>query len=183
MTSALTVLSHALVRALPQRWVARLLCYPEAVKFFLIAAVVTMATTTLFSILKWTALTDNPVTAHVLAALISTVCAYILCLAWSFAGMDQARGGRSAATFFTLMAVSIILGVIPLWISRYQLELREPHVHVLTETTSDFVASTVVGAFLSTWFLWHVWQRVHSTPTADFDTTNVPAPEGTDPST
>lgn len=76
MTSALTILSQALVYALPQRWIARLLRYPEAVKFLLIATAGTMATTTLFSILKWTALTDNPVTAHMLAALISAVYAY-----------------------------------------------------------------------------------------------------------
>ncbi|XGU20576.1 hypothetical protein ACETU7_07875 [Rhodococcus sp. 3Y1] len=73
--------------------------YPEAVKFLLIATAGTMATTTLFSILKWTALTDNPVTAHMLAALISAVYAYILCLAWSFADIDHASGGRWAATF------------------------------------------------------------------------------------
>ncbi|MFF4105692.1 GtrA family protein, partial [Streptomyces sp. NPDC001903] len=119
VTSALTILSQALVYALPQRWIARLLRYPEAVKFLLIATAGTMATTTLFSILKWTALTDNPVTAHMLAALISAVYAYILCLAWSFADIDHASGGRWAATFFALMAVSITLGAIPLWIARY----------------------------------------------------------------
>ncbi|AUS35714.1 MULTISPECIES: GtrA family protein [Actinomycetes] len=181
MTSALTILSQALVYALPQRWIARLLRYPEAVKFLLIATAGTMATTTLFSILKWTALTDNPVTAHMLAALISAVYAYILCLAWSFADIDHASGGRWAATFFALMAVSITLGAIPLWIARYHLELREPHVHALTETASDFVASTVVGAFLSTWFLWHAWQRVRSTSAADFDAAAVPATERLDP--
>ncbi|XGU20159.1 hypothetical protein ACETU7_03365 [Rhodococcus sp. 3Y1] len=122
MTSALTILSQALVYALPQRWIARLLRY-EAVKFLLIATAGTMATTTLFSILKWTALTDNPVTAHMLAALISAVYAYILCLAWSFADIDHASGGRWAATFSPSGSLHHSR-CHSLWIARYHLELR-----------------------------------------------------------
>ncbi|MCW2093113.1 UNVERIFIED_ORG: putative flippase GtrA [Rhodococcus erythropolis] len=183
MHTVLTVLSHALVRALPQRWVPRLLRYPDAVKFLLIATTVHITTATLFSALKWTVLTDHPVTAHILAALIATVFAYILCLAWSFSDIDRALGGRWAAAFFAIMAVSVALSSVPLWISRYQLDLREPHVQAITETASDFVASAVVGALLSTWFLWQVSQRVHSTQYVKFDDAAVTAPEGTDPPT
>ena len=164
MNSALPVLSHALVRTLPQRWVARLVRYPEAVKFLLITSAASLTTTALFSILKWTVLETHPVTAYVLAALISAVCAYILCLAWSFAGIDRAREARWAAYFFATAVVSIALGAVPLWISRYTVGLTEPQVHRSAEIASDFIASSVVGACLSTWFLWRVTQRVLSNP-------------------
>lgn len=177
--TVLTVLSQAIVRALPQRWVPGLLRYPEAVKFLLITTAAHITTVTLFSALKWTVHTDHPVTAHILAALISAVFAYILCLAWAFSDIDRALGGRWAAAFFAIMAVSVALSSVPLWISRYQLALREPHVQALTESLSDFVASAV-GAVLSTGFLWQVWQRVHSTRHVKFDA-DVTAPEDTDP--
>ncbi|MDZ7915139.1 MAG: GtrA family protein [Rhodococcus sp. (in: high G+C Gram-positive bacteria)] len=183
MTSALPVLSRALVRVLPQCWVARLLRYREAATFLLIASAASSSTAILFSILKWTVLEEHPVTAYVLAALVSAVFAYILCLAWSFTDIDRARGGNRAALFFATVSVAIALGALPLWISRHHLGLGKPEVSVLTETVSDFIASAVVGTFLSTWFLWRVVQRGLCVHTSHIDELAVLAPEDIDPPT
>ena len=76
-------------------------------RFLLVGAVCFTVSTVLNYVLKYTVLTDNPVTALTLAVVIATIVSYFLNREWSF----HTRGGRrrlpEAALFFLISGVGV----------------------------------------------------------------------------
>ncbi len=109
--------------------------------------------------LKFTVLTDKPVTALVIGVLVATVFSYVANREWSF----RARGGRErhheAALFFLLSAISLGLNALPQLVSRYLLGLEQPHVGLLTQEIADFVSGVIIGTLLGTAFRWWSFKK------------------------
>jgi putative flippase GtrA len=148
-----------IVAVVPKRWLGRILKHSEMLKFLTVGAITFVSTVFIFFSLKWTILQGNPVTANVIAVLISTIVSYVLNKEWSFA----ARGGRpqhhEAALFFGVAGAGMVINQIPLWISRYVLDLRTPYYSFFTENVADLVSGTLIGTLLATAFRWWAMSR------------------------
>ena len=137
-------------------WLTRLLRkHHEAAKFLAVGGVCFLATTAMNYALKLTVLRDKPVTALVLATIVSTILSYVLNREWSF----RTRGGRErhheAALFFAVSAVGIVLNSLPLAVSRYVLLLRVPDVSRPAQEIADFVSGIIIGTLIAMVFrLW-----------------------------
>ncbi|WP_343286932.1 GtrA family protein [Rhodococcus maanshanensis] len=152
-------INEHVVRCVPDRWLGRLLKHSELLKFLIVGAITFVTTVAIFFGLKWTVLPANPVTANIVAVLVSTILSYILNSEWSFAE----RGGRpkhhEAALFFGVAGVGIVLNQIPLWISRYALDYRTPDVSFLAENIADFISGAILGTLIATAFRWWAMKR------------------------
>ncbi|OYD60872.1 putative flippase GtrA [Rhodococcus sp. OK302] len=148
-----------IVARIPEPWLGRLLKNSELIKFLTVGAITLVTTTVLFFGLKWTVLQDNPVTANIIAILVSTIISYVLNKEWSFAD----RGGRprhhESALFFGVAGVGVIINQIPLWSSRYILDLRTPDVSFFVENIADFVSGIIIGTLMATAFRWWAMKR------------------------
>jgi putative flippase GtrA len=137
-------------------WIIRLVRrHHEAAKFLIVGGVCFVTTTVVNYALKLTVLTAKPVTALVLANVLSTIVSYVLNREWSF----RTRGGRErhheAALFFSVSAVGIALTSLPLAVSRYVLFLRVPDVSRPAQEVADFVSGIIIGTLIAMCFrLW-----------------------------
>jgi putative flippase GtrA len=137
-------------------WLSRMWTkHHEAAKFLLVGGICFLATAFINYALKLTVLHEKPVTALAFATVLATILSYVLNREWSF----RARGGRErhheAALFFAVSAVGIALNVIPLWISRYALDLRVPDVSRPVQEIADFVSGMILGTLIAMVFrLW-----------------------------
>jgi putative flippase GtrA len=127
----------------------------EAAKFLVVGGVCFLATVAFNYALKLTVLHDKPVTALVVANILSTILSYVLNREWSF----RTRGGRErhheAALFFAVSAIGIALTSAPLAVSRYVLLLRVPDVSRPVQEIADFVSGILVGTLIAMCFrLW-----------------------------
>jgi putative flippase GtrA len=109
--------------------------------------------------LKFTVLTEKPVTALVVGVLVATVFSYVANREWSF----RTRGGRErhheAALFFLLSAVALGLNALPQVISRYVLGLQQPRIGLLAQEIADFVSGVVIGTLLGSAFRWWSFRK------------------------
>ena len=137
-------------------WITRLARrHHEAAKFLVVGGLCFVATTAINYALKLTVLRDKPVTALVLATIVSTILSYVLNREWSF----RTRGGRErhheAALFFAVSAVGIVLNSLPLAVSRYVFQLRVPDVSRPVQEIADFVSGIIIGTLIAMCFrLW-----------------------------
>ncbi|MFE3545031.1 GtrA family protein [Nocardia sp. NPDC059177] len=133
--------------------------YHELIKFAIVGATTFVIDSGLFYLLKWTVLSEKPVTAKIISGVVAVIASYILNREWSF----KNRGGREkhheALLFFGVSGVGVILSNIPLWISSYMLHLRQPDVSFLTENIADFVSAFVIGNFLQMAFRFWAMRR------------------------
>lgn len=131
----------------------------ELLRFAVVGGASFIITMTITYGLKFTVLTDKPVTALVIGVLVATVFSYVANREWSF----RTRGGRErhheAALFFVLSAVALGLNALPQLISRYVLGLEQPHVGLLTQEIADFVSGVVIGTLLGTAFRWWSFKK------------------------
>jgi len=137
----------------------------EAAKFLLVGGVCFVATAVVNYALKLTVLHEKPVTALAFATILATILSYVLNREWSF----RRRGGRErhheAALFFAVSAVGIVLTVVPLWVSRYLLDLRVPDVSRPMQEIADFVSGMIVGTLIAMVFrLWALKRFVFPHP-------------------
>ena len=109
--------------------------------------------------LKFTILNDNPVTALAIAVIIATIVSYVLNREWSF----RTRGGRErhheAALFFLFSGIGVALNSLPLYVSRYWLNLEEPHVSRLVQEAADFASGSIIGMLLAMFFRYWAFKR------------------------
>lgn len=143
------------VSRLPEPVRSLLVKYHEQVKFLIVGGTCFGITTVINYVLKLTVLPDKPVTALTIATVLATVVSYVWNREWSFA----TRGGRQrryeATLFFLVSALGVVVNDIPLWISRYVLELQVPVVSQFTQEVADFVSGLIVGTLLAMAFrLW-----------------------------
>jgi putative flippase GtrA len=139
----------------------------ELLKFAVVGGICFVVDTVIFFSLKSMVLTENPVTAKILATLVATILSYVLNREWSF----RTRGGRErhheAALFFLVNGLAIGLNSMPLWISRYMLHLQEPQVSRLVEEIADFTSAQIIGTLIAMAFRWYSYKK-WVFPEADF---------------
>jgi putative flippase GtrA len=157
-TTRVSMVDAVLVR-IPQPYRDLAIRHRELVKFALVGAITYVVDITLFTLLKTTVLVPKPVTAKITAVLVATIVSYILNREWSF----RTRGGRErqheATLFFLVCGIGLVINAIPLWISRYALELRVPDVSLLTQEAADFASANVIGTLLAMAFRWWAFRR------------------------
>ncbi|WP_067860521.1 GtrA family protein [Nocardia shimofusensis] len=131
----------------------------ELIKFAIVGATTFIIDSGIFYLLKWTVLTDKPVTAKIISGVIAVIASYVLNREWSF----KHRGGRErsheALLFFGVSGVGVALSNIPLWISSYVFDLRQPSVSFLVENVADFVSAFIIGNLLQMAFRFWAMRR------------------------
>ncbi|CAM4240213.1 Putative flippase GtrA (transmembrane translocase of bactoprenol-linked glucose) [Nocardia ninae] len=147
------------VSVLP-RPVARIaLRHRELIKFAIVGATTFVIDSGIFYALKWTVLSEKPVTAKIISGVIAVIASYILNREWSF----RNRGGRErhheALLFFGVSGVGVVLAFIPLWISSYVFDLRQPDVSFTVENIADFISAFVIGNLLQMAFRFWAMRR------------------------
>ncbi|WP_409492688.1 GtrA family protein [Amycolatopsis sp. cmx-11-12] len=131
----------------------------EMLRFAVVGSASFVITMTVTYGLKFTVLTEKPVTALVTGVLVATVFSYVANREWSF----RTRGGREraheAALFFLLSAIALGLNALPQVVSRYVFKLEQPHVGLLTQEIADFVSGVIIGTLLGTAFRWWSFKK------------------------
>ncbi|WP_078891308.1 GtrA family protein [Streptomyces sp. NRRL S-350] len=146
---------RALARV-PARLRPFLVRHRRLVKFLLVGGSCFVLTTVVNLELKFTVLADKPVVALTVATVIGTVVSYVLNRRWAF----RADGRQREALLFLLVsAVAIGINDMPLAISRYVLDLREPYIGHLDQELADFLSGMVVGTFVAMLFRFWAMQR------------------------
>ncbi len=125
-----------------------LIKHRELLKFLIVGGTTFVIDNGLWFLMKLTVLESKPVTAKAIAVLMATIASYVLNREWSF----RTRGGRErhheAALYFLVSGGGIIINLVPLWISRYVLDLKVPNVDRWAQETADFVAGSIIGTLL-----------------------------------
>ncbi len=133
--------------------------HKELVKFLVVGGTAFIVDTALFLFLKNTILEPKPIIAKVISTLIATIVSYVLNREWSF----STRGGRAqhheAALFFLISGIGILVTVAPLAVSRYVLQLQQPHVSRLVQEVADFVSAQIIGTLLAMVYRWWAFRR------------------------
>lgn len=136
----------------------------ELMTFALVGGSTWIIDTAVFLVLKNTQLLglaaeSKPLTAKVIAVVVATAVSYVLHRDWSF----RTRGGRDrgpeAGLFFVISGLSVIVYTLPLAVSRYVLDLKEPAVSMLTQEVADFVSGQILGVLLGMAFRWWALRR------------------------
>jgi putative flippase GtrA len=153
-----TVVDSVLARV-PEPLRRLLLKHRELLKFAIVGGTTFIIDNGIWYLLKLTVLEEKPVTAKIIAIIVATIVSYVLNREWSF----RTRGGREraheAALFFLISGVGVGLNSTPLWISRYVLELEEPHVSRLVQEVADFASGSIIGMLLAMFFRFWAFKR------------------------
>jgi len=136
------------VNRVPQPFRDIALRHHELIKFAIVGGTTFVIDSVIFYTLKLTVLEEKPVTAKIISGVIAVIASYILNREWSF----KHRGGREAhheaLLFFLVSGVGVVLSFIPLYISSYVFDLRQPDVSFATENIADFVSAYIIGNLL-----------------------------------
>lgn len=140
----------------PERWRPFLVQHRKLVKFLLVGGTCFLLTTAIDLGLKLTVLHAKPVIALTVATVIATVVSYVLNRQWAF----RANGRhREAILFFVVSGLAVLVNDAPLAVSRYLLDLQEPHVSGLTQEIADFLSGMIVGTLLAMVFRYWAMAR------------------------
>jgi len=131
----------------------------ELIKFAIVGATTFVIDSAIFYTLKLTILEPKPVTAKVISGIVAVIASYVLNREWSF----RDRGGRErhheALLFFGFSGVGVVLSMIPLWLSRYALDLQVPNVSLTIENIADFLSAYIIGNLLQMGFRFWAFRR------------------------
>ncbi|WP_045704548.1 GtrA family protein [Streptomyces rubellomurinus] len=164
---------RALARV-PERLRPALVRHRRLVKFLLVGGFCFALTLVIDFELKFTVLEHKPVIALTVATVIGTVVSYVLNRRWAF----RACGRRREPLLFALVsAVAVAVNDLPLAVSRYLLDLREPYVGPFAQEVADFLSGMVVGTFVAMLFRFWAIQRWVFTGTPTGTDAGYPAPE------
>ena len=147
MTAVDTVLG-----LLPAPLRRQMIKHRELLKFAVVGATTFVIDNGLWFLLKLTVLAEKPITAKAISIIVATIASYVLNREWSF----RTRGGRErhheAALFFLISAGGVAINLIPPYVSRYVLDLEEPHVSRAVQEIADFASGSLIGMFLAMFF-------------------------------
>jgi putative flippase GtrA len=153
-----TVVDTVLARV-PEPLRKLLLKHRELLKFAIVGGTTFVIDNGIWYLLKLTVLEDKPVTAKIIAIIVATIVSYVLNREWSF----RTRGGRErhheAALFFLISGIGVGLNSLPLYLSRYALQLEEPHVSRLVQEVADFTSGSIIGMLLAMFFRFWAFKR------------------------
>jgi putative flippase GtrA len=153
-----TVVDSVLARV-PEPLRKLLLKHRELLKFAIVGGTTFVIDNGIWYLLKLTVLEDKPVTAKIIAIIVATIVSYVLNREWSF----RTRGGRErhheAALFFLISGIGVALNSLPLYLSRYALQLEEPHVSRLVQEVADFASGSIIGMLLAMFFRFWAFKR------------------------
>ncbi|WP_380277878.1 GtrA family protein [Kitasatospora purpeofusca] len=163
--------AQRLLARTPPRLRSAVIRHRSLARFLAVGGSCFLLTLAINYVLKLTVLRTHPVAAQTVGIAVATVASYLLNRRWSF----ESRGGHGEAVPFVVVS-ALALGVndLPMLLSRYVLDLREPYVSGFTQETADFLSGMVLGTLLATAFrYWALkrWVFVHSAAPAP-----VPAP-------
>ncbi|HEV2782350.1 MAG TPA: GtrA family protein [Actinophytocola sp.] len=154
----MTVVESVLARV-PEPLRSVLIKHRELLKFGIVGSTTFVIDNAIWYLLKLTILQPKPVTAKVIAVIIATIVSYILNREWSF----RTRGGRErhheAALFFLISGIGVGLNSLPLYVSRYVLDLEVPHVTRLVQEIADFTSGSIIGMLLAMAFRFWGFRR------------------------
>ncbi len=154
----MTVVDTVLARV-PEPLRRVLLKHRELLKFAIVGGTTFVIDNGIWYLLKFTILEDKPVTAKIIAIIVATIVSYVLNREWSF----RTRGGRErhheAALFFLISGVGVGLNSLPLYVSRYVLELEVPHVSRFVQEAADFASGSIIGMLLAMFFRFWAFKR------------------------
>lgn len=154
----MTVVDTVLARV-PEPLRKLLLKHRELLKFAIVGGTTFVIDNGIWYLLKLTVLEDKPVTAKIIAIIVATIVSYVLNREWSF----RTRGGRErhheAALFFLISGIGVGLNSLPLYLSRYALQLEEPHVSRLVQEVADFTSGSIIGMLLAMFFRFWAFRR------------------------
>ncbi|WP_019816509.1 GtrA family protein [Saccharomonospora saliphila] len=143
----------------PQPLRSVLVKYRELLKFAIVGGTTFLVDNGIWYLLKLTILASKPTTAKAIAIIVATIVSYVLNREWSF----RTRGGREthheAALFFLVSGVAVVVNLIPLYVSRYVLDLEVPHVSRFVQETADFASGSVIGMLLAMAFRFWGFKR------------------------
>ena len=124
----------------------------ELLRFAVVGGISFVITMSVNYGLKFTVLRTHPVTALIIGVLVATIFSYVANREWSF----RTRGGRErhheAALFFVFSGIAVVVNLIPLYVSRYVLDLEVPHVTRLVQEIADFASGSIIGMLLAMFF-------------------------------
>ncbi|MCG8920106.1 GtrA family protein [Actinokineospora sp. PR83] len=144
---------------IPEPVRAILVRHRELLKFAVVGGICFIVTITVNYVLKFTVLNRNPVTAQAVAVIVATIASYVLNREWSF----RERGGRErrheAALFFLISGIGVGINSLPLFVSRYVLDLQVPNVTLITQEVADFGFGIVLGTALAMVFRWWAFKK------------------------
>ncbi|MEV7597412.1 GtrA family protein [Kitasatospora sp. NPDC089797] len=146
---------RALARV-PARLRPFLVRHRRLVKYLLVGSGCFVLTTVIDVELKFTVLAHQPVTALTVATVVTTAVSYVLNRRWAFRTDGR---GPEALLFLLVSAAAIGVNVVPLALSRYALDLREPYVTAFQQEVADFLSGMVVGTFVAMLFRFWAMQR------------------------
>jgi putative flippase GtrA len=150
---------EAVLARIPEPYRSVVFRHRELLKFALVGGTTFVIDNGIWYTLKLTILAPKPVTAKVIAVLIATIVSYVLNREWSF----RTRGGRErhheAALFFLISGIAVALTVAPLGISRYVLDLHQPHQSRLVQEIADFVSGSIIGMLLAMVFRYWAFKK------------------------
>ncbi|SFQ21175.1 Putative flippase GtrA (transmembrane translocase of bactoprenol-linked glucose) [Amycolatopsis arida] len=128
-------------------------------KFGIVGGTTFVVDNGIWYLLKLTVLEPKPTTAKAIAIIVATIVNYVLNREWSF----RTRGGREshheAALFFAFSGIAMVINLIPVYVSRYVLDLEVPHVSRLTQEVADFAAGSVIGMLLAMAFKFWAFKK------------------------
>lgn len=154
----MTVVDSVLAR-IPEPLRAVLIKHRELLKFAVVGGTTFVIDNGIWYLLKLTVLEDKPVTAKIIGIIVAIIVSYVLNREWSF----RTRGGRErhheAALFFLISGFGLALNSAPLYVSRYWLNLEEPHVSRLVQEIADFTSGSVIGMLLAMFFRFWAFKR------------------------
>ncbi|MGH3450826.1 MAG: GtrA family protein [Haloechinothrix sp.] len=173
---------ESLLARTPEPLRSVLIRHREMLKFGLVGGTAFLVDNGVWYLLKLTVLVDKPTTAKAIAILVATIWSYVLNREWSF----RTRGGRErhheAALFFLISGVAIVVNLIPLYVSRYVLDLEVPNVSRLVQEVADFTSGSIIGMLLAMGFRfwgfrkWVFPDELGATDSTDTSTADTPAP-------
>ncbi|MCW4465098.1 GtrA family protein [Glutamicibacter sp. MNS18] len=89
-------------------------------------------------------MSDSPVKAKIVAGVVATLFSWVANRYWTFRHRRQANVARELVMFLVMNAIGLGIAAACVWVTKYIL--------LLTDTTSVFIAGSVVGLVLGTIF-------------------------------